>query len=229
MARVIGHNPGLLRWHLSLTGDPGFLCLAPQESPGAASLSYLITEAALGDWAALRDDPSSCLALKWLRVEAGWPLLGADFDPGERVLPQTGLEQHVVSTTKGCYLGQEVVARIRTYGSVPQALRGLVFPGLDLAALDGFPEPGRDLCDDSGRVVGTWASCAWSATRQVAVALAFLDRESRTPGRLMTIQLEGEATASAEVHLLPLYSALDHSERARNLYGRAQVQRGAGR
>ncbi len=62
-----------------------------------------------------------------LRVEAGRPLYGIDFGGGN--FPQeTGLEEQAVSYTKGCYLGQEVVARIHYRGGVNRHLRGLVFP-----------------------------------------------------------------------------------------------------
>jgi folate-binding protein YgfZ len=140
-----------------------------------------------------------------------------DLQPGERVLPQTGLEQQAVSHTKGCYLGQEVVARIRTYGSVPQALRGLV-----LSAPDGpLPEPGAPLTTPQGDKLGQWASWGWSAIHDGPVALAYLDRASRTPGQVLDIAGPEGSILTAEVQLLPLYSAVDHSQRAASLHHQA--------
>ena len=65
-------------------------------------------------------------ALEHLRVTAGHPLFGQDFD-GENFPKETGLEEQAVSYTKGCYLGQEVVARIHYRGGVNKSLRGLRF------------------------------------------------------------------------------------------------------
>ena len=64
--------------------------------------------------------------LELLRIEAGIVRVGPDTRGRKRILPETGLEQHTVSYTKGCYLGQEVIARVRTYGALPFGLRGLV-------------------------------------------------------------------------------------------------------
>ena len=64
-------------------------------------------------------------ALEALRVEKGLPRFGLDYGP-ENFPQETGLED-AVSYTKGCYLGQEVVARIHYRGGVQKMLRGLVF------------------------------------------------------------------------------------------------------
>ena len=193
----------------SFTGDPGFLRLVPRgrapESP----------------WPPVDADPAARTAWQWLRVEAGWPLLGVDLAAGARVLPQTGLEDRTVSYTKGCYLGQEVIARIRTYGSVPQALRGLVFGDLPADVLPTFPAPGSDLTEAGGAKLGAWASGALSVAWERPVALAYLGREQRTPGTELGVMLADGATARAEVVLLPFHDATDHAERARRLHERA--------
>jgi folate-binding protein YgfZ len=220
--------PGLMSMPFSLTGDPGFLCLLPGRAVGGFGLARLLEQAADEGLAVLGDDPPSHLAWQWLRVEAGWPLMGTDLLPRSRVLPQTGLEQFTVSTSKGCYRGQEVVARIRTYGSVPQAMRGVVFSGLDLAALGRLPDPGSPLNDSAGRTLGTWASSGWSTALSAPVALAFLDRDSRTPGQELEIILPDGLLAAAQVQLLPLHNALDGVEQARRLHHQAVQAFGQG-
>jgi folate-binding protein YgfZ len=65
-------------------------------------------------------------ALEALRIAAGRPRFGVDFD-GEHFPKETGLEDEAVSYTKGCYLGQEVVARIHYRGGVRRRLCGLRF------------------------------------------------------------------------------------------------------
>lgn len=195
----------------SFTGDPGWLRLVPPGGPA------LVTS----DLEFWPDDADHRTAWDWLTLEAGWPRLGRDLPAGKRVLPQTGLEDHVVSTSKGCYLGQEVVARIRTYGSVPEALRGLVFPDLPAESLPEFPEPGTVLAGPDDHKLGTWASGALSVIRERPVALAFLGRDQRTPGNLLPVALADGTVAQAEVTLLPFHATGDAAAQARRLHEQA--------
>ena len=99
---------------LSLAGGPGFQLLVPsarQEEAAGALLE-------LGGLAA-----ADAAELERLRIEAGVPWLGADLD--ESVLPDEARLEAAVSTTKGCYTGQEVVARMRSRGRVSHRLVGL--------------------------------------------------------------------------------------------------------
>ena len=62
------------------------------------------------------------------RVELGIPRFGADMD--ENTLPpEAGIESRAVSYTKGCYIGQEVISRIKSVGHVNRHLAGLKFSG----------------------------------------------------------------------------------------------------
>lgn len=83
-------------------------------------------------------------ALEALRIEAG--LAGAELEAGEGALPQeVGLE-HAVSYRKGCYLGQEIMARIEARGKLRRRLLGL--------KLDGVPEGGVHDLVQNGKTVG---------------------------------------------------------------------------
>jgi len=66
-------------------------------------------------------------ALEVLRIEAGVPLLGAELD--EDVLPDEARLDSAISRTKGCYTGQEIVARLHSRGAVNHRLVGLRFEG----------------------------------------------------------------------------------------------------
>src|SRR2546430_10594400 len=77
-------------------------------------------------------------ALETARIEAGIPRYGADADE-TNLAPETGIEDRAISYSKGCYIGQEVIARIRTYRQVTKELRG---PRL-ADSIEGFP-PKRD-------------------------------------------------------------------------------------
>lgn len=67
--------------------------------------------------------PCGWEAFEIARIEAGIPRFGIDMDESN-LPPECGIESRAISYTKGCYSGQEVIARIRTYGQVSKALRG---------------------------------------------------------------------------------------------------------
>lgn len=213
---------------LPLTGDAGFLVLQPRgasTSPGTA-IAAAAHANDLVDWPKT-GDPEAATAWHWLRVEAGRLLAGIDYLPGTRALAQTGLDQQVVSLSKGCYLGQEVVARVRTYGSVPEAVRALVFAAgeEESPAIDA---PGVPVHDADGNVIGAWASAGWSSLWQSPVALAYLDRAHRAPGTTLTVKLADGTLAPAQVRLSPLHAATGAAERARHLHERAVHRFGLG-
>lgn len=211
-----------------LTGDPGWLLLWPVEegSPWPSAIANAAREHDLVVWP---PGDHGDTAWRWLCVEAGTLRAGVDFRPGRRALAQTGLEQAVASLTKGCYLGQEVVARVRTYGSVPEALRALVFePTPAEPDAPPVPPPGEPVRSDDGRGIGTWASAAWSAAWEAPVALAFLDRGHRTPGASLMVPLADGTRAEVKVRLSPLHAGADAADLARRLHERAVHRFGRG-
>lgn len=127
--------------------------------------------------------PVGYRAFDSLRVEAGRPLYGLDFG-GENFPQETGLEEQTVSYTKGCYLGQEVVARIHYRGGVNRHLRGLVFEG------DGADPVGRAVLA-GGREAGTVTSAATLADG-VRIGLAILHKRAE-PGAAVEIVEAGTA------------------------------------
>ncbi len=84
------------------------------------------------------------VALKAVRVEAG--IAEAEFDGGEGVLPQEVGLDYALSYRKGCYLGQEIMARIEARGKVRRRLVGL--------KLSALPEPGERDLTQNGKTVG---------------------------------------------------------------------------
>ncbi len=76
-----------------------------------------------------------------LRIEAGRPRLLVDAT--EANVPDELHLQDAISTTKGCYVGQEIVARMRTYGRVSRRLVGFRFPQGMLDPGTAFPDPGK--------------------------------------------------------------------------------------
>jgi folate-binding protein YgfZ len=103
--------------------------------------------------------------LELLRIRAGTPAWGKEID--DRVLPaEAGLTDRAVSFTKGCYPGQEPIARLHYRGHANRGLRVL--------ALDSLPEPEQEIVYE-GRPVGRITSAV--AENEGAVALAYVRRE----------------------------------------------------
>jgi len=128
-------------------------------------------------------------AVECLRVERGRPRFGIDLD--DSVIPQeAGLNERAVSFTKGCYVGQETVARLYYRGKPNRQLRGL--------RLSAPASTGDELSFD-GRVVGRLASVAVSP-RLGPIALALVRREA-PPGTTVTVTDDGGVTG--EVVELP--------------------------
>jgi aminomethyltransferase len=137
--------------------------------------------------------PVGLAAREALRIEAGTPLHGQDVDASV-LLPEIPLD-HLVSGTKGCYLGQEVVVRIRDRGHVNRHLRGL--------ALEGDTVPASGATVQAGEAaVGHVTSAAWSFGLERPVALAFIRRQHADPGTAVVVR-SGERTQAAAVTALP--------------------------
>ncbi len=130
-----------------------------------------------------------------VRIEAGVPLMGRELD--ERTIPaEAGVVDRTVSFTKGCFTGQELVARIDSRGgNVPRRLRGVV------VATNVLPPAGAAVVVD-GRQVGSLTSVAESLDRRAPVALAYVRREVVPPADA-EIRWEG-GSAPARVEALPL-------------------------
>jgi folate-binding protein YgfZ len=177
---------------------------APLEIAGIEALAVrtdvgvdLICEAASTERlaAALRQrgaKPVGEKAAECLRIERGRPRYGAELD--ENVIPQeAGLNERAVSFTKGCYVGQETVARLHWRGKPNRHLRGL--------QLSGPAATGQELRLGE-RSVGRLASTTVSP-RFGPIALALVRREAE-PGAVVSV---GDDGLTAEVVELPFRSA----------------------
>lgn len=117
------------------------------------------------------------------RILAGMPRMGAELD--ERTIPaETGLVPITVSFTKGCYTGQELVARIDSRGgNVPRRLRGLRFEPPPEG--NGEVAPGDELVGEDGGPAGVVTSVARSE-RHGLVGLGYVRRGIGTADALQT-------------------------------------------
>jgi folate-binding protein YgfZ len=114
-------------------------------------------------------------ALETARIEAGVPRFGADMD--ETNLAPEALDTRAISYAKGCYIGQEVIARIRTYGQVAKSLRGLRLGGKGKEV----PPKGTKLFLGE-KEMGSITSAVWSPALQAIIALGYVRREANQTG-----------------------------------------------
>jgi tRNA-modifying protein YgfZ len=180
-AELAGHTVWLR--NVDLAGPHCALISAPRESipPVADSLAR----------AGARRCGAS--ALEAVRIEAGWPIFGIDIT--DKNLPQeVGRTALAISFTKGCYLGQETVARIDALGHVNKMLCGVRF----LAPDQKIPSAGLELLSGDA-VVGAVMSACFSPRLSAPLALAYLRRGSTAPGTKLT-----SACGEAEVVTLPV-------------------------
>jgi folate-binding protein YgfZ len=120
--------------------------------------------------------PCGWQALEMIRIEAGIPRFGADMDE-TNLAPEAGIDERAISYSKGCYIGQEVIARIRTYGQVARSLRGLRLPD-DLKEL---PKRGDRLLHGD-KEVGYVTSAVASPAFRSNLALGYVRRECNEAG-----------------------------------------------
>ena len=129
--------------------------------------------------------------LETARIEQGWPCFGVDIT--ERNLPQEiNRNERAISFTKGCYLGQETVARIDALGHVNRLLVGLRFDGKEI------PVPGTKLLDGE-KEVGEVTSTTFSPRLDAPLALAFVRHEHADVGTILQ-----SALAPATVIAVPI-------------------------
>lgn len=208
---LIGRD--VLAFRMSSSGEDGVILVVQSDEFDALAAAVTDKLEAFGGCRVDRE------AQEILRIEAGIPRFGVDMDSSNRI-PETTLERDAVSYDKGCYLGQEVVAKLRAYSSVRLALVGLVFE----TESNGIPPPDSAIVVD-GREVGVVKSGTFSPTLGAPVAMAYLDRDHRTPGQLVEFSSGSDGCIwSARVVVLPFYAPPSAEERAESLYHEALTQ-----
>ena len=142
--------------------------------------------------------PAGADALEVLRVEAGVPRYGVDASEANVVLEVVD-ESEAVSYTKGCYAGQEIIARIHWRGHVAKRLAGVVFDR------DAEPPAEARLRDCAeGREAGRITSSVYSPCLRRRVALALVKYDFLAPGTELKVFAGDEEVCAARVAELPL-------------------------
>ena len=123
-------------------------------------------------------------ALETLRVERGVPRFGADMD--ETNLAPEAIDERAISYSKGCYIGQEVIARVRTYGHVAKSLRSLKLEE-DAASL---PVKGAKIFHGD-QEAGYVTSAVLSPMHKSVVALGYVRRGAVQPDAKLFVETPG--------------------------------------
>ena len=164
--------------HMPRAGFAGFDLFVPVAALGAVADKLIAAAKTIGGCAC------GWTALEMARIEAGLPRFGADMD--ETNLPnEAGIEPRAVSYSKGCYIGQEVINRIRSIGQVSRALRGLRLPD----ALTVSPARGDKLFH-GGKEVGHITSTVASPALRANIALGYVRKECNAIGTELTLRNE---------------------------------------
>ena len=183
-----------VRWlRHSVTGTDGILGLVPGDD--APALWELLRRSAL----TLGAQPVGWETLNVARIEGGQPWFDIDMD-ATNLLPETGLERSMVSDSKGCYIGQEIIARLHTYGSPNKKLMGLLVDG------EAVPKPGERL-SRTGEDVGWITSGCYSPALRRPIAMGYVKRGWYKPAT--TVELVGNAGSPAAI-VVELPSLQEH-------------------
>ena len=133
-------------------------------------------------------------AMNVLRIEAGIPEYGTDMD--ESNIPIEAGIWDALDFEKGCYVGQEVVARIKWRGHVNWHLLGIVLDG------NTIPAPGDEIYSGE-RKIGRITSGVFSPGLNKPIALGYIRREFKEPGTKVTVNSDGDTVSEASISDTP--------------------------
>jgi folate-binding protein YgfZ len=194
-------------WRDDSTGSFGCHLIVPIESAKVVWMNLLTQFGAVSEGAKRIVRPVGWAAFNATRIEAGRPIFGIDFDgapiataaPGKKedlqtepqpigALPvETGLFDRAVSVTKGCYLGQEIVARMHARGQVARKIVGIRME------TDALPIAGEQVFDEQSNPVGVITSSTVSPVlSNVAICLALVKKPHFELGAKLKVPAEGE-------------------------------------
>jgi folate-binding protein YgfZ len=172
-------------WRDDPAGVPGYHLLIPVEQIRVVWMNLVQLGKPAEELGKRKLRPIGWAAFNAARIEAGRPMFGIDFD--DTILPaETDQMNRAVSFTKGCYPGQEIVARMHARQAVAKQIAGLKF------ANDALPIAGAIVTDDKDNVVGGITSSTISPMlSNTAIAIALLKRPNFSVGTVLNVPAEG--------------------------------------
>jgi len=162
-------------------GTPGYRILLPVDALPAAWSAVVGSDGGSPIKAVGLD------ALEAVRIEAGVPRFGSDMSE-ENFPPEARIEDRALSYTKGCYMGQETIARIKTYGHVNRLLVGLL-PDTDRPIAHGTALYHSDVTSvlREHKEAGYVTSSIVSPALKRVIALGYVHRTLATPGTVVSV------------------------------------------
>jgi folate-binding protein YgfZ len=190
----------------SLTGEEGSVLVFQTESEDPITKKLLEFEQ---QNVLIQVDPH---VQEVFRIESGIPSYGKDIND-KNILPETGLEHSSVSYNKGCYIGQEVIARIKTYGAPNFALMGLIIEG------DTLPLHDNEIKLNSKKL-GVIKSSTFSYSLQKNISLAYIQKDHRSPDIDLEVTINNKPY-KIRTCLLPFYQPQTRKDRSKVLQDKA--------
>jgi folate-binding protein YgfZ len=187
--RMIGRD--VVVWRDDPCGVPGFLLIMPADA-AVAIWSHLVATFGLPNVSGAAVDvgrrllrPIGWAAFNSTRIEAGRPLFGIDFDE-TFLAAETGQLARAVSFTKGCYPGQEIVARMHARKQLARQIAGIRIEG------DALPLAGTHIYDEnSNQIGGITSSTLAPILSNAVICLGLLKKPFFTIGSTLQIPAEG--------------------------------------
>jgi folate-binding protein YgfZ len=189
------------RQHAMIDIEGAAICIVREDRDREPTFDLILPRASVTGVATVLTEAARQFSAGWvgeeaqniLRVENGIPRYGIDFNENNLLL-EVGIDD-AVSFTKGCYLGQEIVERIRSRGHVNKKLCGLLLDG-------SSPPAAGDAIHSNGKVAGTITSSVLSLRLDRPVALGYLGKDYWNPGTIVSVQHK-ESTIPGTVGKLP--------------------------
>src|SRR6266852_4351345 len=183
---------------LAISWHKGAVVVIRATHTGEDGFDLIVTTTeALAVWDALIEagaQPVGHDALEILRIEAGIARYGRDMDE-TNVVTETNLDDSV-SFTKGCYIGQEIIARIKYRGHVAKKLTGLIFEG------EVSLESGAKIFSSDDKEIGRVTSVTFSPRLNRTIALSYVKYDYLEPGTSVKV-ISSEKELLAKVTGLP--------------------------
>jgi folate-binding protein YgfZ len=177
------------------TGQPGYVMILPTSEAKRVWMQLLSTFGTSTDTRKRMLRAVGWAVFNACRIEGGRPVFGIDFD--DSILPaETGQFNRAVSVTKGCYLGQEIVARMHARQQVAKQLVGIRMES------DALPMAGTKILDEASNEIGGVTSSTLSPVlSNTAICLAYLKRPFFAPKTVVNIPAEGSIRKGTVVEL----------------------------
>jgi glycine cleavage system T protein len=162
---------------------------------------YISSDVLEGLWEKLMDERPDIQAIGWdalesLRIEAGTPIYGSELT--DSIIPLEAELEHAIDFEKGCYIGQEIIARMKYRGHPNRLLRGI-----EIESDSPIPQHSKIFSGD--KEVGWVTSSTYSPTLEKPIALGYVRMAVTEPGSQIQIETS-EGRISGTVVCLPFLS-----------------------